>query len=222
MDRFSRQISSNLPQLFGGKTIKKPLAFPWSSKSVKARWITEQFCVVLGYFTSFNQMSTLLNRKAFVIIFLCFCSLNTCWCKKKRPVSSKEKKKKKLTLTEFISSHFFIFWYCKFGTNLPTLVSFILYKLPYDDFSPKGELIILRIQKALWWITSCLPSNLIIHLVGKYQLHQHKGVCYRQVATHPMTACLGGANVLRKQELRLCWAVIAPIICFYTYKKDKE
>ena len=47
-------------------------------------------------------------------------------------------------------------------------------------------------------------SNLIIHLVGKYQLHQHKGVCYRQVATHPMTACLGGANVLRKQELRLC------------------
>ena len=23
---------------------------------------------------------------------------------------------------------------------------------------------------------------------GKYQLHQHKDVCYRQVATHPMTA----------------------------------
>jgi hypothetical protein len=78
-------------------------------------------------------------------------------------------------------------------------------------------------KKAMkWWITSCIPSNLIIHFVGKYQLHQHKGVCYRQVATHPMTACLGGANVLRKQELRLCWAVIAPIICFYTYKKDKE
>ena len=103
-----------------------------------------------------------------------------------------------------------------------TFVSFISYSLPYDDFSPKGELIILGIQKALWWITSCIPSNLIIHLVGKYQLHQHKGVCYRQVATHPMTACLGGANVLRKQELRLCWTVIAPIICFYTYRKEKE
>ena len=57
--------------------------------------------------------------------------------------------------------------------------------------------------KALWWITSYIPSNLIIHLVGKYQLHQHKDVCYRQGATHPMTACLGGANVLRKQELGL-------------------
>ena len=58
------------------------------------------------------------------------------------------------------------------------------------------------------------PSNLIIH--------QHKGVCYRQVVTHPMTACLGVANVLRKQELRLWWAVIAHIICFYTYKRLKN
>ena len=29
-----------------------------------------------------------------------------------------------------------------------------------------------------------------------------------------MTECLGGANVVRKQELRLCKAAIAPIICF--------
>ena len=43
-----------------------------------------------------------------------------------------------------------------------------------------------------------------MHIVGKYQLHQHKGVCYRQVTTHPMTAYLGETNVLMKQELRLC------------------
>ena len=48
------------------------------------------------------------------------------------------------------------------------------------------------------------PLICLIHLVGKYQLHLHKGVCYRQVATHPTTAGLGGANVLRQQELRLC------------------
>ena len=42
-------------------------------------------------------------------------------------------------------------------------------------------------------------------LCGKNQLRQHKGVCYSQVATYPidLEACLGEANVLRKQELRL-------------------
>ena len=64
---------------------------------------------------------------------------------------------------------------------------------------------------------SFIPLNFLIHLVEKYQLHQHKGVCYRQVATHPMTACLGGTNVLRKKELCLC-NVIAPII-FFTHIK---
>ena len=98
---------------------------------------------------------------------------------------------------------------------------FLLFRThcPMMFFSPKGEFIILRTHKAVWWITSCIPSNLIIHLVGKYQLHQHKGVCYIQVATHPMTAWLGGANILRKQELRLCWAVIAPNICFTHIKR---
>ena len=49
---------------------------------------------------------------------------------------------------------------------------FLLFRThcPMMMFSPKGEIIILRIQKA----------------------------------THPMTAYLGEANVLRKQELRLC------------------
>ena len=55
-----------------------------------------------------------------------------------------------------------------------TFVSLICYSLPYYDFSQK------------------------------YQHHQQEGVCFRQVATHPMTACLGRSNVLRKQELRLC------------------
>ena len=113
---------------------------------------------------------------------------------------------KSWAITKELLQHLFLL----FCTHCPMMI-----------FSPKGELIILRIQEALWWITSCIPSNLIIHLVEKYQIHQHKGVCYRQIPTHPMTACLGGANVLRKQEFRLCWAVIAPIICFSTYKKDK-
>ena len=91
-----------------------------------------------------------------------------------------------------------------------TFVSFISYSLTYHNLSPKGKLIFLRIQRALWQMTSCIPSNLMIH--------QHKGVCYRQVATPPVTACLGEANVLRKQ-LRLCCAVIAPIICFTHIKR---
>ena len=46
--------------------------------------------------------------------------------------------------------------------------------------SQKGDLTILRIQKELWLFTySCIPSNLISHLVGKYQFHQHKGATDR-------------------------------------------
>ena len=37
-------------------------------------------------------------------------------------------------------------------------------------------------------MTLCIPSNLIIHLVEKSQLHQHKGVCYSHLATQPMIA----------------------------------
>ena len=39
------------------------------------------------------------------------------------------------------------------------------------------------------------PFPFLETTIQKYQLHQHKGVCYRQVATHPITACFGGANV---------------------------
>ena len=35
------------------------------------------------------------------------------------------------------------------GLPKTTFVSFILYSLPYADFSPKVEFIVLRIQKAL-------------------------------------------------------------------------
>ena len=51
---------------------------------------------------------------------------------------------------------------------------------PMMFFSPKGELIIFKIEKkkTWWWTTSCIPSNLMIHRVGKYQLDQHKGMYY--------------------------------------------
>ena len=53
---------------------------------------------------------------------------------------------------------------------------------------------------------SCIPSNVIIHLMGKYQLQQQKGVCLRQVAQHPMTVGLGGLGGFKeartKTELR--------------------
>ena len=100
---------------------------------------------------------------------------------------------------------------------LLSFVSFISYSLPYYNFSPKGELIIFEDTKSIVTNDFAYTLKFDNSPCGEYQLHQHKGKCYRQVAPHPMTACLGGANVLRKQELRLCCAVIAPIICFYTY-----
>ena len=47
---------------------------------------------------------------------------------------------------------------------------------------------------------------------GQEQSLQHQGVCYWHIATLPRTACFGRDAILRKQELRLCWAVIAPYI----------
>ena len=49
-------------------------------------------------------------------------------------------------------------------------------------------------------------------LTGQEQSLQHQGVCYWHIATLPRTACFGRDAILRKQELRLCWAVIAPYI----------
>ena len=76
--------------------------------------------------------------------------------------------------------------------------------MPYYDFSPKGELIIFEDTRSIVINDFLYTLNFDNSPYGENQLHQHKGVGYRQVATHPMTACLGGANVLRKQELRLC------------------
>ena len=70
--------------------------------------------------------------------------------------------------------------------------------MPYYDLSPKGDILLFEDTQSI------VINDLIIHFVRKYQLHQQKGVCYRQIATHPMTACLGQANVLRKQELKRC------------------
>ena len=49
-----------------------------------------------------------------------------------------------------------------------TIVSFISNSLPFYDFSPKDELIIFVKTKTLWWMTSCIPSSWMTHLVGKY------------------------------------------------------
>ena len=69
-----------------------------------------------------------------------------------------------------------------FHTNCPIMI-----------FVQKVKLSFLRIQKA---------KKIDNSPCWEYQLHHHKGVCYKQVATYPMTACLGGANILRKQEIR--------------------
>ena len=47
---------------------------------------------------------------------------------------------------------------------------------------------------------------------GEEQSLQHQGVCYWHIAILPRTACFRRYAILRKQKLRLCWAVIAPYI----------
>ena len=71
----------------------------------------------------------------------------------------------------------------------PTFFSLVTFS-PKGDFISFKEIEVNALHRQR--VTSCSASKLIFHLMKKYQLHQHKGVGYGQVAKHPMTACLGG------------------------------
>ena len=53
----------------------------------------------------------------------------------------------------------------------------------------------------IWWVSNWTGA-----------VSPTQGVCYWHIATLPRTACFRRYAILRKQELRLCWAVTAPYI----------
>ena len=98
----------------------------------------------------------------------------------------------------------------------------ISYSLVIVDHPPFDEWVIKKVnyydvdlltgpyQSSLLWRQLHPPSGGCP--TGHEQSLQHQGVCYWHIATLPRTACFGRDAILRKQELRLCWAVIAPYI----------